>query len=75
MSDSETLVFVEVRYRSSSKFGDGIESVDANKRRKLVFTANHYLQNNSLTPPSRFDIVALTPGQSPQWIFNAFMDT
>ena len=74
MQDSDSLVFVEVRYRSSSKFGDAIESVDANKRRKLVFAANHYLQNTSLDQPSRFDVVALSPDQTPQWICNAFMD-
>ena len=75
MQDDDTLVFVEVRYRSSSTFGDGIESVDANKRRKLVFAANHYIQNNASDQPSRFDVVALAPSQSPQWICNAFMDS
>ena len=75
MQDSDSLVFVEVRYRSSSTFGDGLESVDANKRRKLVFAANHYLQNTSFEQPSRFDVVALSPEQAPQWICNAFMDS
>ena len=75
MQDDDTLVFVEVRYRTSSNFGSGIESVDANKRRKLVFAANHYLQNFGCDQPTRFDVVALAPGQPPQWICNAFMDS
>lgn len=74
MQDSDTLVFVEVRYRSSARFGSASESVDRKKQRKLVFTANHYLQNNPSSQPTRFDVVALTPEQSPQWITNAFMD-
>lgn len=74
MHDDDTLVFVEVRYRNSNKFGDAAESIDANKRRKLVFTANHYLQNTSFEQMTRFDVVALGPDQSPQWICNAFTD-
>lgn len=75
MQDDDILVFVEVRYRSSNNFGGGIESVDANKRRKLVFAANHYLQNTDGDQPTRFDVVALGPDQPPQWICNAFMDS
>lgn len=75
MRDDDSLVFVEVRYRSSSRFGGGVESVDANKRRKLVFAANHYLQKTSIDQPSRFDVVALAPEQAPQWICNAFMES
>ena len=74
MQDSETLVFVEVRYRSSTKYGSAAESVDGNKQRKLVFTANHYLQKNPTNKPSRFDVIALSPQQEPEWITNAFMD-
>ena len=31
MHDDDTLVFVEVRYRNSNKFGDAAESIDANE--------------------------------------------
>jgi putative endonuclease len=75
MLDSNTLVFVEVRYRSSTKFGSAAESVDSNKQRKLVFTANHYLQKHPTNQPTRFDVVALSPQQQPEWITNAFMDS
>ncbi len=75
MQDSDTLVFVEVRYRSSIKFGSAAESVDSNKQRKLVFTANHYLQRHPTNQATRFDVVALSPQQEPEWITNAFMDS
>jgi putative endonuclease len=75
MQDSETLVFVEVRYRSSIKFGSAAESVDRNKQRKLVFTANHYLQKHPTNQPTRFDVVALSPQHEPEWVTNAFMDS
>ena len=74
MQDDDTLVFVEVRYRGSNKFGDAAESVDANKRRKLIFAANHYLQKTKFEQTTRFDVIALAPDQSPRWICNAFMD-
>ena len=73
MQDKEILVFVEVRYRKSDKFGSAIESVDANKQRKLVFTANHYLNQTSHSQPTRFDVVALSPDEPPHWIIDAFM--
>ena len=41
--DTETLVFVEVRYRAGAAFGGGFASVDRNKRRKLVRAAQLYL--------------------------------
>ena len=74
MQDSDTLVFIEVRYRSSIKFGSAAESVDNNKQRKLAFTANHYLQKHPTNQPTRFDVVALAPQQQPEWITNAFME-
>lgn len=74
MQDSDTLVFVEVRYRRSTKFGSAAESIDTRKQQKLVFTANHYLQKNPTQLSTRFDVVALSPHQEPEWITNAFMD-
>ena len=74
MQDTDTLVFVEVRYRSSTAFGTAAESVDKNKQRKLVFTANHYLQKYPTSQATRFDVVALSSQQTPEWVTNAFME-
>lgn len=74
MQDNNYLVFIEVRYRQSDKFGSAIESVDQNKQRKLVFTANHYLQNNPTSLAIRFDVIAISSQQQFNWITNAFLE-
>ena len=75
MNDTDTIVFVEVRYRSSAAYGDAIDSVDTKKQRRLIFTANHYLQSLEQLQPCRFDVVALSPNNSPEWISDAFRDS
>ena len=60
MRDRDTIVFVEVRYRRSGRFGGGIDSVDAGKRAKLVRAAQAYLAQRPrlASRPCRFDVVA-----------------
>lgn len=77
MDDRGTLVFVEVRYRNSVRFGGAAESVDARKQARLRATAEHYLQKYKKTgkKPCRFDIVAIGPGTGDievQWLRDAF---
>ena len=36
MQDGQTIVFVEVRQRSSSAFGSAVESVDWQKQQKMA---------------------------------------
>jgi putative endonuclease len=77
MRDEHSIVFVEVRYRSSQRFGGGIESVDYHKQARLIATATHYLQHDrkAARQPCRFDVVAVSPGSeqdSAQWIKDAF---
>ena len=66
-----TLVFVEVRARSSAAFGGAAASVGASKQRRLVFAAQHFLRRYSTLPPCRFDVVAIE-GESVQWLRAAF---
>ena len=66
-----TLVFVEVRARSSAAFGGAAASVTASKQRRLVFAAQHFLRRYSALPPCRFDVVAIE-GESVQWLRGAF---
>jgi len=76
MSDNE-IVFVEVRYRQKNTFGDGLESVDRHKQRKLRTAAETWLQQNtSLTfRGCRFDVISVS-GSAPDfeidWIDDAF---
>lgn len=78
MRDRNTLVFVEVRYRRSRRYGSAAESVDWRKQGKLLATAEHYLQAHpkAARQPCRFDVIALTgQGREPDhvdWIADAF---
>lgn len=75
MQDQEYIVFVEVRARSSSAYGNAVDSVTYAKQKKLLKTATLYLLTNNLydTHPCRFDVLSLQ-GIPPQieWIKNAF---
>lgn len=77
MLDGPTLVFVEVRYRRSDRFGGGAASVDARKRRRLVLAARQFLAAHPRhrDAPCRFDVVEAngdpaSPGLN--WIRDAF---
>ena len=74
MQQGETLVFVEVRFRQSSRFGSAAESVTSAKQHKLLLTANHYLQQNGMDSPCRFDVLGIGGKDQTEieWIQNAF---
>jgi len=57
--DGATLVFVEVRLRSSSAFGGARESITSAKRRRLKFAAGLFLAGLRREPACRFDAVLL----------------
>ena len=59
MRDGATLVFVEVRYRATQRYGGGAASVDAGKRRRLVHAAHAFLAGHPqmANAPCRFDVV------------------
>ncbi len=59
--DKNTLVFVEIKARSSSEFGLPQEAVDRFKQRKMIEAARTYLSEHHLTDdiPARFDVVAI----------------
>ena len=59
--DGETLVFVEVKTRSSHHFGHPVEAVDDDKRRRLTRLALGFLMRYDLMEnAARFDIIAVT---------------
>ncbi|PHS71830.1 MAG: YraN family protein [Cycloclasticus sp.] len=75
MQDKEHVVFVEVRFRSSSDFGGAISSVDSRKQSKLIKCALQYISTEQTTLGFRFDVVAISPTTTQheiQWITNAF---
>ncbi|MEG9304982.1 YraN family protein [Psychrobacter celer] len=81
-----TLVFVEVRQRRQSGFGDALLSVTKSKQNKLIKAARYFLQQHPEYRDfdCRFDVIAYdTAGkhklaeahvsESPQWLIGAFM--
>ena len=66
-----TLVFVEVRARGSATHGGAAASLGANKQRRIVMAARHYLLRHRQPPPCRFDVVAIE-GDRIEWIKGAF---
>jgi putative endonuclease len=71
--DRGTLVFAEVRYRSSASRGGAGESVTAAKRARIVAAARAYLRGRPETD-CRFDVLLLDSleGGGVEWIRNAF---
>jgi putative endonuclease len=72
LREGETLVFAEVRKRSRSDFGGAAASIDRNKQRRLILTAQHYLASAPGDPPCRFDAVLLGADDNIEWVKNAF---
>jgi len=58
--DGETIVFVEVKARSTAEFGTAAEALTTWKKRRLTAMAEDYLTRHRITDtPSRFDVVAI----------------
>ena len=71
--DGKTLVFVEVRMRSSDRFGGAAASITAAKRKKLLRTARYYLAGVARPPACRFDALLVNGvDNSIEWLKNAF---
>ncbi len=72
MEQSNTLVFIEVRYRKSIKYGSALESINSQKQMRIIHTAQHYLQQHpSKHAAYRFDVVAINPSNI-NWVKDAF---
>ena len=74
MNDDATLVFVEVRLRSSRFFGDAAASITPQKQHNIQTTAQHYLQQLNSLPACRFDVILMNKVemQAIIWLKNAF---
>lgn len=86
MRDKNTLVFVEVRYRKHQQFGSASASVTPTKQKKIILTAEYYLQQHRWTESynCRFDVVSISPDTNKaneaeafliEWIKDAFSVT
>lgn len=66
-----TLIFVEVRQRSTAAFGGAGGSIGHVKQHRIVFAARHYLMRWSQPPACRFDVVLVEPERL-TWLQGAF---
>ena len=66
--DGKYLVFIEVKMRTSSAFGRGLEAVTKKKQSAIRYAATHYLTTNKLDVPCRFDVLEiLILGEVPEF--------
>ncbi len=59
------LVFLEVKYRSSSRDGTAAQAVDIRKQNRIIGAAKWYLMEHHLpeNQPCRFDVIAIDGSQ------------
>ena len=70
-----TLVFVEVRQRSTASHGGAGGSITYAKQRRIIFAARHYLMRFASLPPCRFDVVLVQGPEGAhtiEWLQAAF---
>lgn len=75
--DRASLVFIEVRLRSNSRFGGAAASITAAKQRRVIFAARYWLcgaGRRYANQPCRFDAVLLDrlDEERIEWIRGAF---
>ena len=71
--DREYLVFIEVKYRTTSNIGYSVEAVNYKKQRIISKCASYYCMVNDIDQMKsiRFDVV-IFDGNEFEWIKNAF---
>ncbi len=70
--NNDDVVFVEVKTRSSTDYGNPGEALSKSKKRHIVKTAMHYLMEmDDFSNNYRFDVIEILPGEV-NHIENAF---
>ena len=73
--DEYGLVFFEVKYRRSNRYGEAMEMVNHYKQQHIIRCAQYFLLKHPQyhQHAMRFDVVSFTDNTSePQWLQNAF---
>ena len=71
--NSETLVFVEVKYRKNDFFGSAIEMVTQEKQNRILASSQDYLLKKNWDKNVRYDIIGVSKGSGNiEWLKNAF---
>lgn len=67
----DLIIFVEVKQRSSLKFGNGLEAINFQKQRKIFLSAQYFLYKNHLENFNfRFDAITFDNNNQCEWIKN-----
>jgi putative endonuclease len=61
--EAGTIVFVEVKARSTRRFASALAAVDRRKRAKLRSAAEEFLQFHAPSAKTRFDVVSFDRGR------------
>jgi len=71
--DGNVLVFAEVKYRKTGRYGSSLEAVDMRKRKTISRVSRWYLTAcaGSLEIPCRFDVIGIE-GERIRWVKDAF---
>ncbi len=72
MTDKQTLVIIEVRYRKTDKYGSAVESITRAKQSRIIAATHVYLSTQKTDSAIRFDVVAISGNGKLDWIQNAF---
>ena len=62
----ETMVFVEVKTRSTAFFGDPSEAVSIAKQKRIIQAANDYLEQHQIELEARFDVISVITSANEQ---------
>lgn len=73
--DGTVIVFLEVKMRSNTKFGNPFEYVTEAKVEHIFKAAEDWaLQHNALKVPMRFDVIGIVAKQGEKPIINHILD-
>lgn len=69
-NDRTTLIFIEVKARTSSRFAHAKDAITPTKQRRIITTAEHFLQQNEqfVTADCRFDVVTFEGDERGVWV-------
>ncbi|MGF1762321.1 YraN family protein [Aliivibrio kagoshimensis] len=78
MKDSDTIVFIEVKYRDNRRYGSAEEMVHWKKQQRVKKAAFYWLKQNRISiehASFRFDVIAIhDQGNDINWIKNAIVE-
>lgn len=69
---NDILVFIEVKYSSSKKFGEPYERIDISKQKHIIKAGEMFMyKNHMFNMPCRFDVISVM-GDKVEHLKNAF---